>query len=46
MFERSFTVPKNIDAKKIDAALKDGILILTIPKAEEARTKAIPIQVK
>ena len=46
MFERSFTIPKNIDAKKIDAALKDGILLLTIPKVEEAKTKAIPISVK
>jgi len=46
VFERSFTIPKNVDAKKIDAALKDGILVLTVPKIEEARTKAIPITVK
>ena len=45
MFERQFTVPKNVDAKKIDASLKDGILVLTIPKVEEAKTKAIPISV-
>jgi HSP20 family protein len=46
MFERSFNIPKNVDAKKIDASLKDGILLLTIPKVEEAKTKAIPISVK
>ncbi|MDD8012936.1 MAG: Hsp20/alpha crystallin family protein [Acidobacteriota bacterium] len=46
LFERSFTIPKNVDAKKIDAELKDGILLLTIPKVEEAKTKAIPITVK
>jgi len=46
MFERSFTIPKNVDAKKIDASLKDGILVLTLPKAEESQTKAIPISVK
>ncbi len=46
LFERSFTIPKNVDAKKIDASLKDGILVLTIPKMEEAQTKAIPITVK
>ncbi|MEI6613722.1 MAG: Hsp20/alpha crystallin family protein [Chrysiogenales bacterium] len=45
LFERSFTVPKNVDAKKIDASLKDGILVLTIPKVEEAKTTAIPISV-
>jgi HSP20 family protein len=46
LFERSFTIPKNIDSKKIDATLKDGILMLTVPKIEEAKTKAIPITVK
>jgi HSP20 family protein len=46
MFERSFTIPKNIDAQKIVATLKDGVLMLTIPKVEEAKTKAIPISVK
>jgi len=46
LFERSFTIPKNVDAKKIDAELKDGILRLTIPKVEEAKTKSIPITVK
>ncbi|MBN2345516.1 MAG: Hsp20/alpha crystallin family protein [Candidatus Aminicenantes bacterium] len=45
-FERSFTIPKNIDAKKINAELKDGVLVLTVPKLEEAKTKAIPIAVK
>ncbi len=43
MFERSFTIPRNVDAKKIDATLKDGLLLLTIPKAEEAKTMAIPV---
>jgi len=46
LFERSFTIPKNIDPKKIEAELKDGILQLTIPKVEEAKTKAIAISVK
>ena len=45
VFERSFTIPRNVDAKKIEAELKDGILMLTIPKVEEARAKAIDIKV-
>jgi HSP20 family protein len=45
-FERSFSLPKNIDAKKIEASLKDGLLVLNIPKVEEAKTKAVPITVK
>lgn len=46
MFQRSFSLSLNIDPKKIDASLKDGLLVLTIPKAEEAKTKSIPISVK
>lgn len=46
MFERTFSIPKNVDGKKIDATLKEGVLHLTVPKIEEAKTKAIPISVK
>jgi HSP20 family protein len=46
VFERSFTIPKNIDPQKIEAELKDGILQLAIPKVEESKTRAIPISVK
>ena len=45
-FSRSFNLPKNVDANKINAAMKDGILELQIAKAEEKKTKAIPITVK
>jgi HSP20 family protein len=45
-FSRSFNLPKNIDEKKIDASIKDGILELRIPKKEEAKAKAIPIKIK
>jgi HSP20 family protein len=45
-FARSFNLPKNVDPNKIDANMKDGILELRIAKAEEKKTKAIPITVK
>ena len=45
-FTRSFNLPKNIDEKKIDASMKDGVLELRLPKAEEAKVKAIPIKIK
>ncbi len=45
-FQRSFSLPKNIDAKRIEATLNDGLLVLSVPKREEAQTKAIQIQVK
>jgi len=45
-FQRTFSIPKNVDPKKIEASLKDGLLMLTILKVDEAKTKAIPISVK
>ena len=38
-FRRSFSLPAEADADKIQAAYKDGILSLTIAKKEEARQK-------
>ncbi|HSR50171.1 MAG TPA: Hsp20/alpha crystallin family protein [Acidobacteriota bacterium] len=45
-FERSFTLPRNIDPDKISANLKNGLLVLTLPKREEAKPKQIDIKVK
>jgi HSP20 family protein len=44
-FERSFHLPSRIMIDKIDAKFKDGVLTLTLPKAEEARPKEIPIKI-
>jgi HSP20 family protein len=38
-FKRSFTLPKTVDAEKINAAYKDGILHVTLPKIEEGKVK-------
>jgi HSP20 family protein len=35
-----------VKADKISAAYEDGILTVTLPKAEEAKPKQIPITVK
>lgn len=42
-FSRSFTLPVGIDADKIRAELRDGLLTLTLPKAEEAKPKRIKV---
>ena len=44
-FARSFTLPDAVKAEKVDASYKDGVLSLTIPKAEEAKPKSIDIKV-
>ncbi len=43
---RSFTLPSKIREDKIEAEFKDGQLIITVPKAEEAKPKEIPIKIK
>ncbi len=45
-FSRSFTLPRNIDAKKVNANMENGILELRVAKAENKKAKAIPISIK
>lgn len=45
-FQTSFALPGDVDADKIDARLKDGVLTLSVPKSEAARKKARKIAVK
>ena len=42
-FTRSFTLPADVDAERIEAVLKDGLLTLSLPKAEAAKPKQITI---
>jgi HSP20 family molecular chaperone IbpA len=44
-FERSFTLSEAIDSDRIEAALRDGVLRLTLPKAMPAPAKAVPVSV-
>jgi HSP20 family protein len=42
-FSRSFTLPATVDATRIKATYKDGILTIRLPQREEARPKQIAI---
>ena len=44
-FRRSITLPSRVDANKVNATYKDGILTVTLPKAEEAKPKQIQVNV-
>ena len=44
-FARSFKLPTTVDAEKISASYKDGILTVSLPKAEEAKPREIPINI-
>jgi len=45
-FHRSISLPCRVNADKITAAYNEGVLTVTLPKAEEAKPKQIPISVK
>ena len=43
-FTRTLRLPAAIDAEQVDAQIADGVLTLTLPKAESARPKKINIK--
>lgn len=45
-FERSFRVPEAVDAEKIEASFKKGVLTVTLPKKPEAQKPEKKIDVK
>jgi HSP20 family protein len=42
-FSRTFQLPSNVNAGKVKAAFADGVLTITIPKSEEAKSRKISI---
>ncbi len=45
-FSRSVVLPGGLKTDKADAAMEDGVLTLTIPKAEEVKPRAIKVKAK
>jgi HSP20 family molecular chaperone IbpA len=43
-YRRQFTLSRELDPSRIEAALKDGVLRLTIPKAEDAKPRRIEVR--
>ena len=42
-FERAFTLPVGVDPEKIEARYRDGVLHITVPKAEQAKPRQISV---
>jgi HSP20 family protein len=42
-FARAFTLPPTVDAGRISASYKDGVLTVRIPQREEAKAKQITV---
>jgi len=43
-FRRSITLPARVDANNVSATYRNGILTVTLPKAEEAKPKQIQVR--
>jgi HSP20 family protein len=44
-FERSFSIPENVEANTVKAEFKDGLLRVHLAKSEQARPKRIEVKV-
>lgn len=44
-FRRSLALPTRVDGNKVSATYRDGILTVTLPKAEDAKPKQIKVDV-
>jgi HSP20 family protein len=42
-FERSLSLPNTLDASETEAVLRDGILVLTMPKVEKAKARRVEV---
>jgi HSP20 family protein len=45
-FQRSMSVPYDVDPSKVDAKFKDGVLTVTLPKPAEVQRQAKQIEIK
>ena len=43
-FQRTFTLSRELDASRIEASLKDGVLTLRVPKQAHAQPRRIEVQ--
>ncbi|MBL3566059.1 Hsp20/alpha crystallin family protein, partial [Rhodovulum sulfidophilum] len=43
-YERAFTLSEDIDPDRIEAEMKDGLLRVTLPRAEAAQPKKIAVR--
>ena len=42
-FRRDMVLPGDVDADKVAAAYKDGVLTVTLPKSEQAKAKTVKV---
>lgn len=45
-FVRSFTVPPSVDAEKVNASYRNGVLTVSLPKKEAAKPRQVKVDVR
>ena len=43
-YRRSFVLGRDLDTERIDAAMRNGVLTLHVPKREQAKPRRIPVK--
>lgn len=43
-FQKTLSLPQNVDADKVEAAYADGVLRITVPKSESAKARRIALK--
>ncbi|MCE1196413.1 Hsp20/alpha crystallin family protein [bacterium] len=44
-FSRDFSLPEDVDADKIEAKFRDGLLTIELPKKPESAPRVVPVKV-
>jgi HSP20 family protein len=44
-FSRAFRLPNTVDRDQVQANMKDGVVIIRLPKAQHARPRRIPVRI-
>ena len=45
-FQQTFTLPSPINSDRVEATINDGVLTLSLPKAESAKARSIKVSAK
>lgn len=43
LWKRSFVLPRDVDAEKVEAVLRDGVVQVRLPRRSEAKPRRIPV---
>jgi HSP20 family protein len=46
VFERTFTLPNSVDVNRIDAKFRNGEMVVTLPKREESKPRAVKVAIE